>query len=244
MANCSHCGAPIVLSATAATSCGFCGVYNGAERARVAEVVPVHVVQRVVHVAPGAGDAEDHGRCPHCQRAFVSVTVEGVVLHGCGACGGIWLDNAGSRAVLENPVGIFENLSSRAAQNARSTRPRNPRPPCPQCACVLERRWFHEAVQIDVCPDHGTWFDALELGALVKAVRAAKRVLERDASGGSVACAKCSAVVLRTKTQITASGTICDACYRTEQEKAASAMATGTPTASVLLDLHAALYQK
>jgi len=109
---------------------------------------------------------------------------------------------------------------------------------------VLEQRRFH-GVDIDVCPEHGTWFDALELAALVSVVREAKRVLARDASGGSIACALCKEVVLRTKTNFTSSGPVCDGCFAEWQRRQANMIAgDAQPTESVLLGLHRALYQQ
>jgi Zn-finger nucleic acid-binding protein len=241
---CSHCGAPIALSPVAPTDCKFCGATNAPALVEKPAPQPIQIVQKIVHVV-GASDAAEPepGRCPHCLRVLVSVKVGEVELHGCPGCGGIWLDNVSAKKVLENPENIFYELATRAANNATANRPRNPRPTCPVCSIILDRTRFHD-VDLDLCPEHGTWFDALELGMLVTTIREAKRILERDQSGGSVACVTCRGVVLRTKTHITPDGTICDACYLEFQRKMAGVGPVVAPSKSVLLGLHQALYSK
>ena len=237
MATCAHCGAPIALSQARPTDCKFCGATNAPAPAPRQEPQPVQIVQ----IVEASDTAPAVGRCPHCLRVLVSVKVGEVELLGCPGCGGIWLANTSAKSVLENPQQVFHDLAMRAARNATGDQPRNPRPACPVCSVILARTWFHD-VNLDLCAEHGTWFDARELGALVTSVREAKRAVERENSGGSVTCVACRGTVLRTRTHMTISGTVCDDCYRESQRQEAARTAEATPSGSVLMDLHQALY--
>ena len=75
-------------------------------------------------------------------------------------------------------------------------------------------------------------------------VREAKRAVERENAGGSVACMTCRGMVLRTRTHITTSGTVCDDCHREWQRKEAAMTSEVTPSGSVLMNLHEALYSR
>lgn len=242
MALCSYCGAPLAPgSAGVAASCPFCGAAVPAVKP---EVEPVEL--RVVQVVVNPDAPPDLGRCPHCRRVFGSVKVGEVELHGCAGCGGIWLDNESAQRVLASPEAVFVDLSARAAKHAGTARPRDPRPPCPRCSAVLARTRFHE-VDLDVCPEHGTWFDARELGWLVTSLQEAWREREREreeeASAGSVACAGCQKVVPRRTTHITEAGAVCVDCHAEAQQKAVSGAETPSAfSSSVLITLHRELF--
>src|SRR6476469_9495567 len=98
MAQCENCSAPLSFADEAPVRCTFCGVENHAPPKTIAVPVPVQVVHNVVHVAPGTEAREL--RCPHCKKRLVGVRAEDVELHGCGGCGGIWIDNASSQRVV------------------------------------------------------------------------------------------------------------------------------------------------
>lgn len=118
--------------------------------------------------------------CPVCAREMHGREVEGVAIHGCGTCGGVWLGIAGSRdlAAGELPrqlVALAEAVREFAARlrergpSLREAPPRIPEGPrrCPFCAEELAptKVWGTE-IEIDVCGHHGTWFDPNELGLL------------------------------------------------------------------------------
>ena len=75
-------------------------------------------------------------------------------------------------------------------------------------------------------------------GQVVASLREARRERERDASGGSVACAACGEVVLRRTTHVTAEGVVCDGCNVAAQQRALAKTATpSTFSSSVLMAL-------
>lgn len=86
--------------------------------------------------------------------------VRDVLLRGCGRCGGLWLDNDASMKVIQSP-----------RPDVLAAAPGGPAPVdteasirCPLCQRSLARYpALDPSVQVDVCEDHGTWFDRDEL---------------------------------------------------------------------------------
>lgn len=214
MAQCSNCGAPITLSADAPTICQYCGSSNDPPPREVEVPVPVQVVQNVVEDAAGA---PSELRCPHCHKKLVGVVAKGVELDGCAGCGGIWVNNTSARSVLAKPQEIFAELAKRAGDNARNRSVRAKNPGCPVCTAVLDHVKTH-GIGLDVCADHGTWFDAFELGQLLY-------VLTHGAIGEApppdvrrVRCVGCHALIPQDHTNVGPHGILCDRCWRSLQD--------------------------
>jgi Zn-finger nucleic acid-binding protein len=107
--------------------------------------------------------------CPRCTTQLFRGTSQSFALHGCGGCGGVWLDNAACAAVLVGSSGArATELAELVARNAR-TRVLDLRTEvrCPECGVTLERVRKH-GIEMDVCAAHGTWFDAHELRQVVQ----------------------------------------------------------------------------
>ena len=104
------------------------------------------------------------------------------VLAACRACGGFWLDNVACRALIKGALGDDATEFARTfvgavpsavapgdgyrerAEVARS---------CPVCQESLALTETQEPVlRIDVCKEHGTFFDAREVAAVIAAVDA------------------------------------------------------------------------
>ncbi len=213
---CDYCGAPIARSTEAPTICVYCGRSNDPLPKQVEVPVPVQVVQNVVNVVGAPPEALRELRCPHCRKRLVTVIAKDVELAGCGGCGGIWIDNASTRRVLADPESIFAVLAKRAGDNAKNRRVREPNPACPECTAVLDRVRPH-GIELDVCADHGTWFDAFELATLVKILRG--EVSGVKGAGRSVRCALCHAEIVADRANITEYGLTCEACWRGEQRE-------------------------
>jgi Zn-finger nucleic acid-binding protein len=171
--------------------------------------VPVQVIHNVVH--HGVGDAREL-RCPHCTKRLAGVRVEEVELAGCGGCGGIWVDNASAQRVVAAPRAIFEDLARRAATNAHGRVVRSQRPSCPVCDAILDAATV-KTIQLDVCADHGTWFDAWELANLTRALTG-KPPRRPQAQEGDVACVVCKTTIAASSANLGESGPTCEACWR------------------------------
>lgn len=116
--------------------------------------------------------------CPRCRGPLVPRVQAPVKVEHCQTCGGLWLDRATLRQVVELP-GAAAAIRSIAEDAAR----RSPlggavgvfNVGCPVCDRLMERRTHRRTgIVIDLCPEHGTWFDRGE----------AKRMLERAGSAG------------------------------------------------------------
>lgn len=114
--------------------------------------------------------------CPRCAVGLHARPVGDLTLDDCPKCGGTFVD----RAALEMLLG--EKRAARAesvlgAYDAGGDDPL-PQPPgafyvkCPECAQMMNRRMFaHGAkVIVDVCRNHGTWFDQHELPRIIRFV--------------------------------------------------------------------------
>jgi Zn-finger nucleic acid-binding protein len=97
--------------------------------------------------------------CPRCATELVAVTTPQITRHTCRGCGGVWIDDDDLRRVLEElsldpraPIGPLELVAGPLR--------------CPRCreAMAVERTRGPEPIaQVDVCPDHGAWFDRGEM---------------------------------------------------------------------------------
>src|SRR5260221_2118090 len=100
--------------------------------------------------------------CPRCHRDLTAGTARERPVWACGVCGGVWLDGATGTELAakldDDAVGMAEGAAKKATfrrGTAGSTK-------CPACAQPLARTSLR-GVEIDVCSQHGTWFDRGEL---------------------------------------------------------------------------------
>ena len=153
---CPHCGAPLPpAAAQEKVTCAFCGTTSAAaslEAATHSDLV-----------------------CPRCEQKLFFGDADGVAMLGCGICGGIWLDNAAAQKVTQHYSDRVVDLAARAAQNAQVKPDVRRSAKCAQCRAEMQRRTFG-TVSVDVCAEHGTWFDAGELSILIAPMRPAPPV--------------------------------------------------------------------
>ena len=106
---------------------------------------------------------DEHERCPRCGTEMM----DAVVGRACAQCRGLWIspgDVAVMAANMQTPP-IPVPLPMRANDSREQL-------PCPTCReGMLTRNLFD--VPIDICTQHGIWFDANELGLVL--LRAARR---------------------------------------------------------------------
>lgn len=127
--------------------------------------------------------------CPRCFEKWAPGDREKEIeARGCAACQGVWLTPAAARRLIERPFGALGKLPRISAGNAALR--------CPTCHKELERCGVAE-VEIDVCAEHGVWFDHRE----VERVHAAAR-RPRVGDGLATAAAIGTAVVAEVATSI------------------------------------------
>jgi Zn-finger nucleic acid-binding protein len=101
--------------------------------------------------------------CPRCRERLYVGRAE-MTLHGCGRCGGVFLDNADSQRLVK----AFPDDAVALSEHAGALSPDEPNlgeaAPCPVCAAPMMRTRIDRAgLDLDVCAAHGTWFDRGEL---------------------------------------------------------------------------------
>jgi Zn-finger nucleic acid-binding protein len=125
--------------------------------------------------------------CPRCLRPFVTYQVGVYLVDACVDCGGLFLDNATTREVLSSfdrslvgvatTLGIGKGETLQKGVNQRNLT-------CPKCSAGLQTVEVPAAqVELDVCTEHGTWFDANELPKVARAYKRSRGSLANDALG-------------------------------------------------------------
>lgn len=121
-------------------------------------------------------------------------TSGGTVALGCLSCGGVMLDTRSIEKMRADP-GI-RNLGESAAEHATgSTVDTEARGiPCPYCAQSMQRHQLF-GVDIDLCPNHGTWFDRDELQAIIDRAREHEGETDPSSRTGASKAVAAAAVV-------------------------------------------------
>lgn len=116
-------------------------------------------------------------KCPSCAAASITLEAQKlalVTIERCRACCGVWVGAAafgelatqalGDNAVDDLDVSVPVALESDAAVAYR---------PCPDCGEMMNRVHFGRSsgVIVDVCREHGLWFDRDELSNVLAWVR-------------------------------------------------------------------------
>lgn len=199
---CPGCGAPHPREARSCEYCGialqtarcprcFAPLFRGTKHCAACgadAAAPAHVA---------AEQGQSERQCPRCSpkqpTAMVAQLVGRTLLDQCGRCGGLWVDRSAFEQLVETAqqdqgalsgLGGLERPRSRIDPKAQVTYVR-----CPDCDTVMNRQNYgkRSGVVVDVCRDHGIWFDDREL----------TRVLEFVRSGGLERTRKLEAEELR-----------------------------------------------
>jgi len=160
---CEHCGAR--LATVACPSC-FGMNFQGAKYCS-------HCGARVDRAeVPGAAPQ----RCPRCRVGMEAVAIGTSMLRECPRCQGIWAgteslqqicaDREQQGAVLGMAAPVPANQAVVIEENIRYV-------PCPVCQQLMNRINFAKCshIVVDVCNQHGTWFDKDELRGIVEFIR-------------------------------------------------------------------------
>lgn len=115
--------------------------------------------------------------CPACKHELVVVEREGIEVDWCTRCHGVWFD-AGELELLADKAGrhLEPGLIGKPARGVSERRRR-----CPRCRRRMEKvtPGHDHGLLLDRCSAHGLWFDAGELGSLM-------RGLEKEAADAVV----------------------------------------------------------
>jgi Zn-finger nucleic acid-binding protein len=113
--------------------------------------------------------------CPRCKVAMKAVIVGATNLLECGTCEGIWVDVDALQQICAQREKQAAVLGTPAHPEEPAQIEKNIRyVPCPVCHQLMNRVNFAHCshVIVDVCKQHGTWFDKDELRRTVEFIRA------------------------------------------------------------------------
>ncbi|CAN5487261.1 hypothetical protein BH10ACI3_BH10ACI3_14960 [soil metagenome] len=116
----------------------------------------------------------DKGDCPRCRQSLEGLTIGDTEICGCTKCDGIWVDPATFETICserERQSAVLGFLEQRHQQPQQLTKISYV--PCPDCDQLMNRNNFAKAsgVIVDICKQHGVWFDADELPAIIEFIR-------------------------------------------------------------------------
>jgi Zn-finger nucleic acid-binding protein len=179
--HCPDCGAP---ADPGATECPYC-------HARLATISCPHCFGMVfagMDHCPHCGSAIDRQEvmdddvelaCPRCAGELKPVRLGSSRVRECAGCGGLWVDNQTFLAICvdrerQAEVGPDRPAAPRISTAAGGVDVRVKYLRCPVCRAMLDRINFARVsgVVVDVCAEHGTWFDRNELHRIVDFIAA------------------------------------------------------------------------
>ncbi len=203
--SCIHCNHALLLKA-----CPRCltRVFHGHEHCPTCGTVLFRPAQAGGTDGGHHPDDAPHGSgpCPRCETMLEPRLVGDIVIDECGKCQGVFLDGLAIERIIE------DRRQARAdtllGELPTTQAPMTAIPPggklyvkCPRCATIMNRRQFATGagVIIDVCKQHGTFFDVGELPAVIKFVmhggleKAAQVDLERQRESARAELARAQA---------------------------------------------------
>lgn len=122
--------------------------------------------------------------CPVCSIPLFAASKDGYRIDACGKCGGSWISLGDLRNMIDTsnktPIELARMADSVASAAPAAVAERA----CPECKAVLVAENL-AGVDIDVCDNHGTWFDSHELErvavALLEEYGLARRITDAEA---------------------------------------------------------------
>lgn len=121
--------------------------------------------------------------CPACRGSMSIEWEQGVEIHRCHQCHGLWLDPGEIDELVDEPSGPPPPLAElRTQMQTVAPAPSEVRyRKCPRCSDVMNRRNYgsHSGVIVDECPRHGIFLDPGEFEAIETFVRLGGLALQR-----------------------------------------------------------------
>lgn len=124
-------------------------------------------------IAANILDEKSLGDCPRCKAKLQFIEVDEIRLSECERCEGVWSDIETFEAICanrENQAAVLGKLDE-ILQHPKLQKIQYV--PCPRCKQLMNRSNFAKVsgVIIDICKQHGLWFDADELPAIIEFIR-------------------------------------------------------------------------
>lgn len=187
---CSSCGAP---REEGREDCVFCGSdFTCHERdlhtvcprclARVSDRAKFCHYCGICIMPEAAAAGQTRLVCPACgeKHRLTSRTIGDVAVMECGRCVGLWLGHGTFERVTRLAMNeaiqldqVYQSASRCGREEPAVEKQGAFYRMCPQCRCMMPRRNYGRGsgVIVDVCRDHGLWFDADELPRILQWIR-------------------------------------------------------------------------
>lgn len=185
---CSSCGAP---RQGAAAVCSFCGADFTLHEQDLDTLCPGCMARvsgraRFCHycatplVAEEAAGRHTERPCPVCgpESHLVSRRLgeESLAALECGRCAGLWIGKEAFELLAERARSRQLSIHGHGAPASTAPEQRQGGPlyrPCPLCGALMNRRNYgrRSGVIIDLCSEHGVWFDAQELDRILRWIK-------------------------------------------------------------------------
>ena len=135
-------------------------------------------------------DDADAGECPRCKKQLKTIGISIVTVRECTKCGGFWTSADTFEAICadqESQVAVMSFIGSEAHPNAHP--PTISYVPCPDCKSLMNRSNFARSsgVIVDMCKQHGVWFDADELAKIIDFINKGGMARSREKEKMSIA---------------------------------------------------------
>ena len=125
-------------------------------------------------------------RCPRCREPLDKVHLGPSVVEECPECSGLWMDTESFERICAAREEQSDVLGMRVLPGAAAPRSLGAQEVrylrCPECGQVMNRVNFARisGVVVDICKQHGVWFDADELMRIVDFIRGGGLDLARE----------------------------------------------------------------
>ena len=171
--NCPNCGAAVMSDRT---RCEFCR--SRLKTVRCASCMGMMFLGSEFCGRCGAKaykaellDDEAPGDCPRCKVSLQTLKIDTVRIRECERCGGFWggittfKELCASKEKQASVIGFIGSYAHADGSPAAVSYV-----PCPDCKQLMNRSNFARSsgVIIDMCKQHGVWFDAGELPRIIE----------------------------------------------------------------------------
>jgi Zn-finger nucleic acid-binding protein len=114
-------------------------------------------------------------KCPRCKADLQSIAIGESQMLECPQCLGLWLDSATFEKICADreQQAVVLGAASLAPSNHAALDAKVNYIPCPECQQLMNRANFARCsgVIIDLCKNHGIWFDRDELSRIIEFVQ-------------------------------------------------------------------------
>ena len=183
--NCPNCGGAV---ASDRTQCEFCksrlktvGCPSCLGLMFLGSKFCGHCGEAAKAVEP-AGD-ENPGDCPRCKRKLESISIDRTSLSECVKCGGFWTNAETFELICadkEKQSAVLTFIAAHPTEDDKLAQITYV--PCPDCKQLMNRSNFARSsgIIIDLCKQHGVWFDAGELTKIIEFIDKGGLVRSRE----------------------------------------------------------------